>query len=294
MTISLPKAAAALAALALGASPAAAEPLQRLENGLPVAEVRLEGRGPYRFVIDTAATRTSLLPGYWAAAGGRPAAVGAQTIHGAGGPTQIDLIPVSTLTTGGREAQNLQAYALPASAVDKLGVQGVLGADVLSQHVFVLDAPRLDWRLEDKMAGDDLQLSSAAFTLDDAMTPQLSVLVDGKAIPAIIDTGAARSIMNWAAGRALGVDPADPNLQPGGTARGVGGELAVVRRRFESLAITGEAQREVELRIADLPVFAALGLGDGPAIIVGMDLLADRRLVIDYPNRRLYLSGPAL
>lgn len=47
-----------------------------------------------------------------------------------------------------------------------------------------------------------------------------------------------------------------------------------------------------EARIADLPVFRALGLGDGPAAILGNDLVANRTVVLAYSTGHLYLSAP--
>lgn len=293
--MSFPHLRAAIAAAAcLAAAPAVAEPLQLLANGLPVTELRIDGRGPHRFVIDTAATRTAILPGYFAALGKSPTVVGGQTVQGVGGAASIDLIALSDLAVAGRTVERLEGYALPASPVDQLGVQGILGADVLSRHVLVLDAPRRDWRLETKLADADVANSGAPFTLDDGQTPRLTVMIDGQAIPAIVDTGAARTIMNWAAAQALGVDQADPGLQHGGSASGVGAAAtSVVRHTFKNLELAGQSRRDAELRIADLPVFGALGFGEGPAIIVGMDQFADRRLVIDYPNRRIYLGAVA-
>lgn len=293
--MSLPHLRAAIAAAAcLAAAPAAAEPLQLLANGLPVTELRIDGRGPHRFVIDTAATRTSILPGYFAALGKSPTIVGGQTIQGVGGAASIDLVALGDLAVAGRTIPAVEAYALPPSPVDQLGVEGVLGADVLSTHVLVLDAPRRDWRLETKLADADVTNAGAPFTLDDGQTPRLTVMIDGQAVPAIIDTGAARTVMNWAAARALGVDQADPALQHGGSASGVGAAAtSVVRHTFKNLEVAGQSRRAPELRIADLPVFGALGFPEGPAIIIGMDQFADRRLVIDYPNRRLYLGAIA-
>lgn len=48
-----------------------------------------------------------------------------------------------------------------------------------------------------------------------------------------------------------------------------------------------------EVRIADLPVFKALGFElNEPAVILGIDMFANRRFVIDHPGLRLYISSP--
>ena len=283
---------AAAACTALVAGSACAEPLELLPIGLPVAEVVLDGRGPYRFVIDTGATNTSLLAPYWTAAGPAPPATRTLTIQGAGGPATVPLIPVAKLATAGRVVEGLEAYRLPPNPADALGAHGILGADVLTRHVFELDAPARSWRLLDRVSAADEALASVPFVMDAGRTPRLTVCINGVELRAIVDTGAARTIMNWAAAEALGVKR-DEALAAGGTAGGVGGSTAVAKRRFDSLTIAGSTRTDVELRVGDLPIFGALGLGEGPAVIVGMDQFADRRLVIDYPNLRLRVAAPA-
>jgi hypothetical protein len=60
---------------------------------------------------------------------------------------------------------------------------------------------------------------------------------------------------------------------------------------FDSFLI-GDLPREAKgLTVSDLPVFAALGLTDKPAMILGFDRLRDLRFVADFPGNRLLISG---
>ncbi|MEW5687009.1 MAG: aspartyl protease family protein [Pseudomonadota bacterium] len=292
MALNLRHRLAVAACAALMASQAGAEPLELLPNGLAVAQVSLDGRGPYRFVIDTAATNTSLLQPYWAAVGPAPAAAKTLTIQGAGGAATVPLVPVAKLATAGRVVEGLEAYQLPPNPADALGAHGILGADVLTRHVLELDTPAKAWRLLDRTPEADAALVAVPFVLDAGRTPRLTVRVNGVEVRAIIDTGAARTIMNWAAAEALGVKRTEA-LAEGGVAGGVGGSTALLKRRFDSLAVAGSTRTDVELRVGDLPIFGALGLADGPAVIVGIDQFTDRRLLIDYPNLRLRVAAPA-
>ncbi len=288
-----PRILACLAVAALHAGGASAEPLERLQGGLAATEVRVDGLGPFRFVIDTAATQTTLLPSYWTASGARPATVRTQSIQGVGGASEIEIVRIGRLAVADRTFDGLEAYRLGASPLDRLGAQGVLGADVLSRHVLVLDAGARDWRLDQTIAAEDARLPGEAFTLDAASTVRLTVTIDGVRLPAIVDTGATGTIINWAAARALGIEPEDPTLGGGGTAQGVGAAATtLVKRQVERFTLAGVERRGSTIRIGDLPIFGALGFTGGPAVIVGMDQFADRRLVIDYPNRRLHVGRP--
>ena len=57
----------------------------------------------------------------------------------------------------------------------------------------------------------------------------------------------------------------------------------------------GEAKVEgKKVRIADLSIFKVLGFTpEQPAVILGIDMFADRRFVIDHPGLSLHISPPA-
>jgi hypothetical protein len=96
--------------------------------------------------------------------------------------------------------------------------------------------------------------------------------------------------MNWHAARAAGVSgqrkPERVKTAGGATRDAVAYSL----RRFNSIAIGDTRFHPGALAISDLPVFAPIGMDQAPAMIVGLDLLGDRRFLIDYPARRLLIE----
>ena len=99
---------------------------------------------------------------------------------------------------------------------------------------------------------------------------------EGGAVRAIVDLGSTVTLINWAAAQAAG-------LQREGDARvrqtddviaGASGEPVRVAEARMTIELGGGARREgVLVNIADLPVFAAVGL-PGPASVLGLDSLA--------------------
>ena len=278
------------------AAPLPAAPMEVLPSGHPIAQVRLDGSKPLRFVIDTAASSTSILPRLRAAMPGSMVASGSQNLDGAAGKTQIETLTLKKLTVDGRSFEGLKAFALPPSPVDELGVDGVLGADIIARFAVEIDMPGRHWRMTETPTPAMLKdmLPAVPITLDEALTPRLTVHLDGTAVPAILDTGAKGTIMNWAAARLLGITPDSPGLVKATTVKGVTAHgTASVTKRFRELRIGEASKTDATLRIADLPVFSALGFAEGqPALILGIDMLADRRIVIDHPGKRLFLSKP--
>ena len=285
-----------MAALSLSA-PLPAAPMEVLPSGHPIAEVTLDDSKPLRFIIDTAASSTSVLPRLRAAMPASMIAAGSQNLDGASGKTQIETLTLGRLRVDGRTFEGLKAFALPPSPVDELGVDGVLGADVIARFAVEMDMPGRTWRMTQAPTPAMLEgmLPPVAITLDEALTPKLTVHLEGTAIPAVLDTGAKGTIMNWSAARLLGLTTDSPGMVKASNVKGVTSHgTPSVTKTFRELRI-GEARKlQANLRIADLPVFGALGFTEGqPAMILGIDMLADRRFVIDHPGKQLFLSKAA-
>lgn len=117
-------------------------------------------------------------------------------------------------------------------------------------------------------------------------------MIDGVPVPAVVDTGARDSIINWAAARSLGLSPTSPGLRQGAAVRGATAHAtASMSATFAKISIGEAGFRDRDVRIADLPVFGILGFKpDQPAMILGIDLFAKSPLVVDYPGSRLFVS----
>jgi predicted aspartyl protease len=275
-------------------SPVIAEPLEVLPSGHLVGEVRLDGSGPYRFVVDTGASNTNLTAGLRADRPDLQRAYAARPLNGASEAADVEMVKVASLQTQGQTFRNLEVFVLPRGPMDELGVDGVLGADVLSHQVLEVDVPAKRWKLSEKTTPVMLEgmLEPIGFQLDSARMPRLTVMVDGKPIPALLDTGAKGTFLNWAAARMLGYSQDDPRLVAGGNAKGATGSAGTAIRSTtaSTVHIGGYHWQAAKLRVADLPIFKVIGMSEGPAMILGIDALAGRRFVVDNPTSRLFIA----
>lgn len=101
-------------------------------------------------------------------------------------------------------------------------------------------------------------------------------------VPAVVDTGAAQTLFNWAAVEQLGFAKGDARLRERaqGT-RGFSGHAAqTFLADLSALGFADWTTGPLQVRVADLPVFAALGLGEQPAVILGIDALRQTPLSI--------------
>jgi len=107
----------------------------------------------------------------------------------------------------------------------------------------------------------------------------------------LLDTGDPGGVtLTAAAARALGLSAGPPRP---GVARGMNGPSAIARRsaRLDSLSLDGVTWRDLPIDVVE----GARTLPEEPGSAidgaVGVDLLRDRRLTIDYPARRLTIAS---
>ena len=111
----------------------------------------------------------------------------------------------------------------------------------------------------------------------------LPATVDEKPVKALLDTGAGHSGLNSKAVAALGITlPPMPAGTPAG--HGLGLQAGPVTVGDSTLVA------RATLRVMDHPIMEALGLANGPTMLIGTDQLADRSVTICYRLRRLFLQ----
>lgn len=283
----------ALFGLAAGAAaqPSSVLPLERPWLGLPQTNVVLNGHVAARMIVDTAASATVIGDDTIARLGlegrGRPA-----TVSGATGSNAAQYYRLRSLQLGPHLYRRIGAYGLPALAAP-VEADGLLGADILRQHVVEFDmpgrrlifhdprtdVPALDGRIWDAIATGR---RSDGFML-------VEVSIGALTMPALIDTGAVQNFINREAARQLGLRfvPESDSIAP---ITGVSGHVQEINQLEISRFSIGEVEFGASrVGVADLAIFDALEL-DGPAMLLSAEVLADRRFVIDYPRSRLLIE----
>lgn len=281
----------------IAATSIAMQPLEILPTGHPVVLVRIDGSAPKRFVIDTAASSTTIMPKLRAEMPGLVAKLSDDPLDGAAGRTDVETTRVKQVEVAGHMFRSPELMLLPPGPTDHLGTDGILGADIIADFAVEMDMPGRRWRMAPKVESGMLDglTASVSFVLDDMRAPRLAIRLNGIEVPAILDTGARGTIINWAAAKAIGLSPDSPGLVKATDIKGATNHaVASVEAPIDMLSI-GEAKVEGrKVRVADLPVFKVLGFSlEQPAVILGIDMFADRRFVIDHPGLRLHISPPA-
>lgn len=279
--------------------------LRQLSSHHIVLPMTVRGHEAMTFILDTGASTTVISRETQRALGLRDEDGTPVKGQGANGElSDVRLFTIADASVGSRHYEDIGVAVMDlAHLQDKLDVPvaGILGRNFLQRHDLEVDFARRKLRLHGSGSVESGEIDVTRMSATDCGSfagglIRIEVSVDGgEQFPAVLDLGAARSVMNWHAARMLGLDAGSRTLQksPQPLLGADNTPIETMYREFGAITV-GEASIESPtLYIADLGVFRTLGVADGPAMVFGLDLLVGRSLVIDYDARRVYLSKGA-
>src|SRR5579864_2978575 len=94
--------------------------------GRVVVLVMVNGKGPFRFIVDTGATHSTVSPGLARALGLKPTEVPSIVLNGITGTAQVNAVTIDTLQTGDLIVDGLVAPVVWAPVM--AGADGIFGA----------------------------------------------------------------------------------------------------------------------------------------------------------------------
>ena len=245
-------------------------------------EVRVNGRGPYHFVVDSGAdtsvvglniARDLQLPL------GRPAILNDMTAR-----NLVDRVKVGQLTLGPSTIYDLE---VPALREQDLGGQGMIGIDALVRQRLMMDFEQRVIKVEDarkparRLPGEIVVIGR----LNKGQLILTEVDAGGLPLSAVVDTGSQITIGNTALRDKL-VRRKQKEWVVGAT--GVTGRTIDLQlARIRHLKLGSITLRDVPIAFADLPPFKVFGLEKQPALLIGTDILENfRRVSLDFKTRK--------
>jgi predicted aspartyl protease len=273
--------------------PLYAAPTALDRSGRILAAVRVNGRGPYRFIIDTGANRSAVSPRLVTDLGLLPSAAGVLQTHGVTGEAALPAVDVDQIRAGDLV---YDPGPLPVLAGLVLGdTDGILGTEGLAGA-----------RVDVDFATDSVSITRShgkraanGYFVVPARSYRGLLLVAGKAgripVHAIIDTGAERTLGNAPLRDALiskvGREGKSRSRVVGATDAGYDG----MSFRVPALRIGAASLYNMPVTFGDMHVFEVWGLANEPAVLIGMDMIGQlRRFVVDYRRWEIHLmpKGP--
>lgn len=246
--------------------------------------VRVNGAGPYRFVVDSGAD-TSVMGERIAAALKLPP--GRRTILNSITDSQIvDRVLVDEIELGPTRVTGLE---LPVLRERDLGAEGMLGLDALVEQRLMLDFEKRLITVDDGRTPlpryDDTIVVTARLRKGQLILTQ--VTAGRQRLEAIVDTGSEISIGNTALRDKL--LRRNPKLFSQVEVTGVTGTTATLQiARIDRLRIGSVVLQDVPIAFADIPPFEVFGLDKKPSLLLGTDVMENfRKVSLDFHSRKV-------
>jgi len=285
------------AQLVIAPPTAPAAPLADVDIALGDAQTRMtvpvsiKARGPWNFIIDTGAERT-VVSRELAGILGLPAGPGVR-VTAMTGTSNVATVIVPDLSVSTISSETIDA---PALETRHLGAPGMLGIDALQGHSVDIDFDRNTMVLKpSRKRGTSARRDDGDIVVTARSLFGQLIVTDarwrGKKVAVVIDTGSAISIGNGALQTLMGQKPR--LLGPVSLVSATGGLLVANAYAVDGVEIGGIGFENFPIAFADAPPFARFGLGDRPALLLGMDSLRLFRSVdIDFANREIRFKLP--
>jgi len=262
--------------------------------GRVVVPVKINGRGPYRFVVDTGANHSTISSDLVRTLGLIPGQEASVILDGITGSAQVSYVPIDRLQAGDL---TLEDTMLPIVAAQVMaGADGILGAAGMAHKSLLIDFRRnrvaIAPFLDPSARTDAIKIHAARVT---SGLIALETEVGGVRTLAVLDTGSERTLGNLALRDALrGKRRATQGFVAsvtsvyGATKEVEQGEIrAAPLIAIDSLRITNAT-----IVFGGFHIFKVWHLVDRPTLILGMDILGTvPSLSIDFRNQDVYVGN---
>ena len=251
--------------------------------------VRVDGQGPYRFLIDTGADRTAI-----SSALARQLRLDGRKdvkLHSVTGESQIETTRVPMLDMTAKKVRNIDAALLEA---EHMGADGILGLDSLRSQRVLFDFKRqlLTVVPAEARVKEDRDTIVVTAKVRNGRLILSQATAEGTPLTLVVDTGAQVSIGNDALLQKLNrrsVKRTGPITLHSVTGEKLIGEYMIVRR----LTIGGITLKDLPIVFADSHAFRRLGLDNKPALFLGMNALRGfDKVSIDFYRKKLKVVLP--
>ncbi len=252
------------------------------------APVLINGKGPFRLVLDTGANRSAVTAAVAQALGIPLDVSNPLELHGVTGSATVPSIRVSDLSVGDLLIRSLVLPIVP----DALGgAQGVLGTDGLLDKRIYIDF-RHDRITIKRSRGLRAPYGFVTIPLriNDHRLLTTQARVASFPVTAIIDTGAESSIANLALRQELLRHKSNYKFTDDVVLGATDDESAGQDAAFPTIHLGDVMIEGAHITTGDLQIFDDWNLTDKPAILIGMDALGTLdELIIDYRLHELQI-----
>jgi predicted aspartyl protease len=256
--------------------------------GRIVVPVMIDGKGPFRFLVDTGADGSLVSAALVRQLGLVPYQVSNEQVEGTTGTEELPWVTIDSLSIGSIVKHDVR---MPVSRSPVMtGLDGILGMAGFGAVRVVVDFRNNRVAVNRSSRG----LPTSYLNIQAQRSPGGLLVIPARVgdipVAAVIDTGATETLGNAALRKALLRESAEnaAGTQIYGVTRQVsrGGVAASPAIYLGPAEILG-----LRVVYSDIPIFKTWHLDSQPALIIGMNALGVvEAMVLDYPHARVYLQ----
>ena len=253
----------------------------------PVVRATVDGV-PVAFILDTGARVSTVFEPAATTLGLPTSFENRHVLIGTGGAVFARDATIAILRLGNMVGRNVRFVTAGRwhGRIDGLPLAGLFGGDFLANYDVAFDLPAHRVSLyREQSCGDHLRpwpgvAYRLPFRLVNGTEVDLPIAINGHVVPAVLDSGASRTVLDRDAGRMGGATDAALAADPATIGTGIDGNRNPMRlHRFDSLQVGPE-------RFAP----SVVEVGDTGVTLLGADYLRGRRVWISYPHQVLYVQ----
>ncbi len=272
--------------------PLFASPTKVDRIGRVMAPVMVDGKGPFRLVVDTGASHSTFSPKLAAELGLQPSFDAPMLLNGVTGAAPVPTIRVDRLQAGDLVLEDVQVPVVYSSIM--ANADGILGVAGMRSERILVDFRKDRIEITRSMHRIDTQgfLRIPARNVAGGLL-MVDARVGGVPVRAVIDTGAERTLGNLALREALRAKRKNANIRWSDTeVYGATTDVATGQTSLAPPIKLGPAViNGTEVVYGDFHIFKVWKLDTRPAALIGMDVLGTvPALVLDYRSRDVYID----
>jgi predicted aspartyl protease len=271
-----------------------AVPLSPGGNGHWLVPARIDGKGPFPVILDTGADESGVYA--WFAKQQGLTAGPTRDIGGMTGNVTTPSYALKSIEIDGHALRNIAVDSYPDRHDAEIEA-GVAGNDLMDGTITVFDFPCKQVHIWPKPINVATLLSPKARmfkggTVNDGTQLTFNVSINGVHGVAVLDTGSRDTRINNAFARAAGIDPTSSRFHDAETIYGANSKGMPSRKGpIGTVSFAGLDVRNAQARVMDLPVLDSFGIGNGPAMIFGLDLMQNFRLIYDHEAKQFWFDA---
>ncbi len=265
-------------------------PIVRLPTNRPAVMVVINEQGPFLFVVDTATTNTVLTPALRERLRVPELAGPPVVVVSAAGSVRSHYYALNEVGLPGVIVEGGRAVVMDLP--EEPGIVGVLGAEFLSNFKVDLDMRTRQMTLYPEHAPIHAPgLHRVQGTLTEHGIILVPARVENAKVTAAFDSGGRHTIANsWLAAATGHFDSGKVRNFESWVRDAARNRYSGVTEDFTRISIGPSIWYDRNVLISNIKVFEYIGHGKKPVMFIGMDLMANRRVIIDYAGASLWLS----